>query len=189
MLKGGPGIGRRYASPEQYSGFSPVQVQTLYTMAHTFGCERGAHLHGVRPIALDAYTRSTDPSLLARFVDFCNTESFMGFARELTGADDICRVGAQATCFRAGHFFGFHADAEEEDQQRATCVFNFTPHWMAEWGGLLQFKNENDQITDVFSPSFNSLSVFGYSQDYAVSAVTPHCPASRYAIAVALMAK
>jgi Rps23 Pro-64 3,4-dihydroxylase Tpa1-like proline 4-hydroxylase len=157
-------------------------------MAHAFPGQRAAHLHGVRPIASDGYDRVSDPSMLARFVVFLNTADFLDFARELTGATDICRVNAQATCFRPGHFFGFHTDAEVDDQQRATAIFCFTPHWQQEWGGLLQFKDDHhDEIAEIFMPTFNSLGIFSYQQDHAVSVVAPTCQAPRFAIAAALM--
>jgi len=188
MLGGGPGIGRRYATAEQCAGFTPTQLHTLHAMAHAFRGTPGAHLHEVRPIATDEYDRASDPSLLARFVDFANTTVFLDFARELTGAIDICQVNAQATCFRPGHFFDFHTDAEVDDQQRATAIFYFTPRWQYDWGGLLQFRNERQEIVETFVPTFNSLAIFSCQQDHAVSAVGPTCRAPRFAIAAAIMA-
>jgi SM-20-related protein len=143
---------------------------------------------GVRPIAHDAFERALDTSLLARFVDFLNTETFLELVRDITGARDIRRVGAQATCFTAGHFFSCHADAEESDQQRATCVFSLSPTWQRSWGGLLQFTGTGGKIEDVFVPSFNSLSLFKYCQKHAVSVVAPHAKMARYSVAAALFA-
>jgi SM-20-related protein len=189
MLWSGPGIGRQYASPKQYQGFTEAQRRTLHDQAHTFKRLEGSHLMGVRPIAHDAFDRQTDPSLLARFVDFLASESFLRFIRHITGAHDIQRVGAQATCFTEGQFISFHADANDNDHQRATCVFHLSPSWERSWGGLLQFTTSRGRVEEDFVPLFNSMSVFKYSQKHAVSVITPRAQLPRYAIAAALIAE
>jgi hypothetical protein len=189
MLRSGPGIGRRYASPEQCKAFTDLQHRTLHKMAHAFKRKEGSHLMGVRAIGQDLFDRETDASLLSRFVDFLNSKAFLNFARDITGARDIRCVSAQATRFTEGHFCSFHVDAIEEDQQRATCVFSLSPTWQRSWGGLLRFANTHGKVEEVFVPCFNSMSIFRYSQKHAVSVVTRQAQMPRYSVAAALIAK
>lgn len=59
----------------------------------------------IRLVSDDLALRAVDTSLLARFVEFLSSMTFMEFARQLTGVDDIEWISAQATCYRPGHFF------------------------------------------------------------------------------------
>jgi Rps23 Pro-64 3,4-dihydroxylase Tpa1-like proline 4-hydroxylase len=99
------------------------------------------------------------------------------------------QINAKATCFTAGHYFSWHAAADESDHQHATCVFSLSPTWRRSWGGLLQFPGGRGAANEVFLPTFNSMSLFRYTHKHAVSAVTRHAKMPRHAIAGALIAK
>jgi Rps23 Pro-64 3,4-dihydroxylase Tpa1-like proline 4-hydroxylase len=139
-------------------------------------------------VACDEFDRAADTSVLARFVDFLSADTFLEFARDVSGAQDIQRVSAQATCLRAGYFCGFHTDTDYEDKVRVSCVFGFTPQWRQEWGGLLQFKGENGGLQDFHVPGFNSMSIFKANQVHGVSVVSARAEGARYSITAVLMA-
>jgi SM-20-related protein len=172
-LGAGPGIGWQYAAPQDYQRMTPRQRQTLLDTARKFSATRGSHHYQVRAIAHDEFERAQDPSPLARFVDALNTPPVLQWLRTLTGAHDITRIAAQATRFVPGDFFATHSDAAEADHQRATCVFYFMRQWQRRWGGLLEFSDQQGGTGEAFVPRFNSMSVFRYNQEHAVTSVTP----------------
>jgi SM-20-related protein len=63
-------------------------------------------------------------------------------------------------------------------------VFSFTKNWKIDWGGLLQFHDdENCKIIDSYVPAFNALTIFRVPQWHSVSYVTPFAMGPRYAVA------
>ena len=60
---------------------------------------------------------------------------------------------------------------------------NFTAgDWRPEWGGYLQFFDDEGDVVQAFRPRFNSLNLFAVPQPHAVSFVPPFAPLGRYAI-------
>jgi SM-20-related protein len=59
---------------------------------------------------------------------------------------------------------------------------NFTPAWKSDWGGLLQFIDEDGHVAEAYAPAFNALNILRVPQKHAVSYVTPFAGAGRYSI-------
>lgn len=131
----------------------------------------------------DAHRAGLNPDhLLHRFYEWLNTAGFLDFARAVTGIDDIAFVDAQATCYRQGHFLTCHDDSAEGKHRRAAYIFNFTPRWMADWGGYLQLLNDDDSIRYGLAPAFNALNIVAVPQRHNVSLVAPFAGADRLSI-------
>lgn len=111
---------------------------------------------------------------------FMNSEPFLDFARRLTGDARINYVDMQATRYRAGHFLNTHSDEKEGSGRLYAYVLNLTPDWRAEWGGLLLFLDENGNVTEGFTPTFNALNILKVPAPHCVSMVTPSAPDARY---------
>ena len=114
--------------------------------------------------------------------EFLNGPEFLGFARELTGCADIGFCDAQATCYETGHFLTTHDDATAGKNRVAAYVINMTHDWNPNWGGALQFFDDEGNIQQGFTPSFNALNVFLIPQRHAVEYVTPFAGGSRLSI-------
>jgi Rps23 Pro-64 3,4-dihydroxylase Tpa1-like proline 4-hydroxylase len=119
---------------------------------------------------------------LMRVYEYLNSPDFLGFAREVTGLADIALADAQATAYRPGHFLTTHDDLVEGKHRLAAYVLSFTPHWRADWGGILQFIDADGHIAEGFMPTFNALNLFRVPQRHSVSYVTPAGNAGRYSI-------
>ena len=61
-------------------------------------------------------------------------------------------------------------------------VFNFTPKWKLDWGGILQFPGKDGNVECGLVPAFNALNMLAIPQDHAVSYVSPFAPEIRYTI-------
>ena len=112
-----------------------------------------------------------------------NSEPMLDLVRAVTGIPTIIKCDAQATLYAPGHFLTRHNDdADVTLHRRVAYVLGFTKSWHPDWGGLLQFYDDNDNVTDVFMPRFNSLSLFTVPQYHAVTYVAPYAPMGRLAI-------
>lgn len=118
-----------------------------------------------------------------RLLEALASPQFIGFAREVTGDTRIGRVDAQATRYTAGHFLTLHDDADYEGEvRRCAYVLNLSRGWRAEWGGLLQFLDEDGSVAESFVPHFNSLSLFRVPTRHIVSYVAPYATAPRLSV-------
>ena len=124
-----------------------------------------------------------DPSLILHAIlDFLNSEEFIGFARWLVNDPRITHVSAQATRYRAGHFLTRHEDKEKNEDRAYAYVIGLTKNWRADWGGLLQFEDNNGDVTQTLMPRWNSISLFKVPQSHIVSLVSPFATEDRLAI-------
>jgi Rps23 Pro-64 3,4-dihydroxylase Tpa1-like proline 4-hydroxylase len=170
----------REAKPELRRQFGEELEQNLRNEAYGSAANRFQFLYEYCSVAP---ARSDVPSaLLTQFLEFLNSPPFIRFARELTGLAAIAWADGQATRYRAGHFLTAHDDSAANQQREAAYVFNFTPTWKADWGGLLQFIDGDGHIAEAYTPRFNALNIFTVPQLHCVSAVAPFAPAARYSI-------
>lgn len=132
---------------------------------------------------VSAYKERRDPGLMLHGVlELFNSPQYIAFVQAMTGDAGIRRVNAQATRYRAGHFLRYHTDAESQEGRRHAYVLNLSREWNADWGGLLQFIDEDGRIVDTFLPRWNSLSLFEVPAGHAVSLVAPWADGERLAI-------
>lgn len=130
-----------------------------------------------------AYKEGRDPELiLHRFLEYLNSEPFLELARRITGVARIRKADAQATRYAPGHFLKQHNDITPEQGREVAYVLNLTRTWQADWGGLLQFMDEEGAVIDTFMPRFNSLALFRVPMNHCVSCVAPFAQRPRYAI-------
>lgn len=132
---------------------------------------------------VSAHLEGRDPQLpLHRLLEYLNAEPFLRFARQLTGVPELRRANAQATCYLPGDFLKYHTDADSNEGRRFAYVINMTRDWQADWGGLLQFLDDDGGVIETFLPRWNSLSVFRVPTAHCVSQVTGWARTPRLAI-------
>lgn len=116
-------------------------------------------------------------------LEYINAPDFMDLVRTVTGSFDLVKADGQATLFAPQHFLGRHSDSHVGDGWKVAYVLNFTiDNWHPDWGGYLQFFDEDDEVTRAFRPRFNALNLLAVPQPHAVSCVAPFAPIGRYAI-------
>jgi hypothetical protein len=123
-----------------------------------------------------------DPPELVALSRFLNTDPFMSFVRTITGAADIALADAQATLYRPGDFLHRHNDVFAGKNRVAAYVYNLTPRWMAEWGGVLTFLDQDGHVAEGYSPVWNALNILKVPQVHYVSCVAPFAPEGRYSV-------
>jgi Rps23 Pro-64 3,4-dihydroxylase Tpa1-like proline 4-hydroxylase len=131
-----------------------------------------------------AYKNGEYPDLfLHRVFEFLNEPDTLDLLRKVTGIADLLKADAQATLYRPGHFLTRHDDiGRDNEHRRVAYVLGMTRNWRADWGGHLQFLDENGEVEEVWMPRFNSLALFRVPTPHTVSYVAPYAKQPRYAI-------
>ncbi|MDQ0465378.1 hypothetical protein QO010_003165 [Caulobacter ginsengisoli] len=114
--------------------------------------------------------------------DFLNSETFLTFIRRITGETREIFCDAMASRYRPGDFLAAHDDAVSGQRRLWAYVLNFTPGWRADWGGVLNFLDEDGHVAEGYSPVFNALNLFSIPTPHAVSYVAPYAPSPRLSI-------
>jgi len=116
------------------------------------------------------------------FLDFVNSEDYLDFMRAVTGFQEAAFSDSQCTLYRPGHFLTDHKDDVGGKNRLCAMVMNFTPKWRPDWGGILQFIDDDGHISHGITPCFNALNILKIPQKHSVSYVVPHADGGRYAI-------
>lgn len=131
----------------------------------------------------DLYEQGSQRELyVMRVYEFLNSPDFLELVRTMTGVRTIAVVDAQATWYRPGHFLTRHDDLLHGKKRVAAYVLNFARGWKADWGGILQFIDNDGHVAEGYTPAFNALNVFRVPQPHIVSMVTPFAQQGRYSI-------
>lgn len=116
-------------------------------------------------------------------LEYINAPDFMDFVREVTGMRELVKGDAQATLFAPGHFLGRHSDSHVAEGWKVAYVMNFCPpDWSPDWGGYLNFYDDEGDIVAGYRPRHNALNMFTVPRDHAVSFVPSYAPVGRFAI-------
>jgi len=115
-------------------------------------------------------------------LEHINSPEFLGLARDITG-EVLVKADGQATLFAKQQFLGRHIDSHVMDGWRVAYVMNFTiDDWHPDWGGYLNFLDDDGNVVQGFRPRFNSLNLFRVPQPHQVTFVPSFAPIGRYAI-------
>ena len=130
----------------------------------------------------DEAERAAIDDPLIQFASFLSSPEVVEVLRRITDKPDIEFADAQATAYGPGHFLTAHDDEVTGKKRHAAYVFNLTPVWRVDWGGLLLFHGADGHVDQGFTPSFNALNIFAVPQPHSVSMVTPFAANRRYSV-------
>lgn len=128
----------------------------------------------------EAYHDPTHP--LSSVVTFLNSALLLRFVRRMTGVHDISYADAQATRFGPGDFLHIHDDVDVIKKRRLAYVLNLTRRWSPEWGGILNFVDDDGHVSEGYTPCFNALNVFDVGVKHFVSIVAPFAGEPRISV-------
>lgn len=142
-----------------------------------------AFVYGCHPL-LTAYQEKWDEGAPHDLlIEHINAEPFLDLVRQVTGFAELKKADAQATLYRPGHFLAMHDDSHVLEGWRVAYVLNLAiDDWRPEWGGYLQFYDDDGDVIAGFRPRFNALNLFAVPQKHNVTYVPPFAPVGRYAI-------
>lgn len=126
--------------------------------------------------------QNPDLAILFELYDFLRSDEMIRFISDVTGRDDLVTADAQYTRYTPGNFLTRHRDVVDGRGRRVGYVFNFSREWHPDWGGLLQFYEEDGRPRDAWSPQFNCLNLFDTRHIHAVTFVTPFAGEARFSM-------
>jgi Rps23 Pro-64 3,4-dihydroxylase Tpa1-like proline 4-hydroxylase len=124
----------------------------------------------------------SDLRYLYEVYEHLNSSDMLEFIEQITGRRDLARADAQYTRYSAGQYLTRHRDDIEGTTRRLAYVVGFTRRWHPDWGGLLQFYEDNGTPRDAWMPAFNRMSLFDIRHVHSVSYVTPFAGADRLSL-------
>ncbi len=163
------------------AAMSPSEQQQLMEKVQQQAAQGIGYLYGRRS-AQPSTTSSTAAQTLAQFFQRLQSNESREVVAQITGSDALRSVSGQYTRFTADHFLTRHSDIVAAEGRRFAYVFNFSPAWHPDWGGLLQFFEPDGSTRDAWIPTFNSLSLFDVRHIHSVTYITPFAAAPRYAL-------
>ena len=165
---------------EKLEAFTPEQKATFIDLAHAEAGEGFHYLYDTVRISNGVDLFQPVHPVLTQVLRFMNTAPFLEFVRALTGDPRCAYVDGQATRFRPGQYLNHHDD--EMDSRLYAYVLNLTPRWRTDWGGVLNFLDDDGHVAEGYRPSWNALNLFRVPQLHAVSYVAPFARAPRLSI-------
>ncbi|MGB0906343.1 MAG: 2OG-Fe(II) oxygenase family protein [Maricaulaceae bacterium] len=133
----------------------------------------------------DRHVKETDRKQIKTFEaveTWLNSQPILEWARAISGHSDIIATSAQATRYLPGQYLTRHKDTHPIEQRRMAYVLSFTPEWHPDWGGLLQFYQDDGTPREAWTPGFNTMSIFDVKHVHSVTYVAPFAPAPRLSI-------
>lgn len=118
-----------------------------------------------------------------QLIEDMNRPEMLDLVRQVTGIGGLVKADAQATLFSGNHFLGYHDDTNYGQGWRIAYVLGLAPDdWKPDWGGYLQFFDEEGDIVHGWRPRFNVLNLMAVPCPHAVSYVPPFAPNGRVSI-------
>lgn len=132
---------------------------------------------------VDAMQQGWDPGHpVHEILAFLNSPNFVDIGRRVTGHRDITKVDGQATLYRPGNFLTRHTDLGDQRERVAAYTLGLTRRWEPDWGGLLAFLDDQQDVSEAYLPRFNVLTFFDVRRVHAVTAVSPFAGAGRFQV-------
>jgi len=130
----------------------------------------------------EAWKDGAPDTPLGRFYTALTSPDVMNAIRAITGSRSFDNAFAQATDYRPGHYLTRHLDDPKGEHRKFAFVWGFTRRWDPDWGGLLQFFDDDGQPTQSYSPRFNTLDLFDVRHVHSVTLVAPYALNPRHAV-------
>lgn len=152
----------------------PGQIAALERDLRAQAADTFQYVFDLIRVSMDAEAgRPVDPALMNAY-RFVNSAPFLDFVRELSGEPSAVYADMTASRYGPGHYLTAHDDAAPDQDRLFAYVLNLSPGWRSDWGGILMFLDEDDHVSEGYSPAFNALNIFRVPQPHAVSVVAPY---------------
>lgn len=132
---------------------------------------------------IEAYLKGWDKGHpIHQWTEFINGPEYLGLGRAVTGISAVTKADAHATFYGPGDFLTRHLDYGDDLERRAAYVLGLTRGWQPDWGGLLLFLNEKQDVTEGYLPRFNVLTIFDIKYLHTVTQVSSFAGGGRFSV-------
>lgn len=120
--------------------------------------------------------------VIYKLYEYLGSDEALAAFRTITGIEALSGIDAQFTRYTSGQYLTRHSDNITAEGRRVAFVLGFSRNWHPDWGGMLQFYENDGTPRDAWLPEFNTLSLFDVRHIHSVSYVTPFAPAPRLSL-------
>jgi SM-20-related protein len=167
---------------EEWNGLSQEQRTAFMQDVHKRARENRGYLYYTYPM-IEAYLRGWEQGHpIHQMTELINSDEFLGLGRDVTASPAINKADAHACQYRPGHYLTRHLDEGDDKERRAAYVLGFSKDWQPDWGGLLLFLKQNQDVDFGFLPRFNNLTIFDIKYLHTVTQVSNFAGAPRLTI-------
>jgi Rps23 Pro-64 3,4-dihydroxylase Tpa1-like proline 4-hydroxylase len=137
-------------------------------------CATGAGVAVIDPAEMAIWDRARQAELQRSLLQAAS--------HAITGSNSFDAAFAQATNYRPGHYLTRHLDDPKGEHRKFAFVWGYTRRWDPDWGGLLQFFDDQSRPAQAVSPEFNTLDLFDVHHIHSVTLVAPYALNPRLAV-------
>lgn len=166
----------RQASDLEIANLPTSTKQELYQNIYDSASKGSGFLYGRHKI------ESNSLEILKETLNLLNTQQVLDFVKKITNVIGLTHADGQATKFRKGDFLTRHVDDIPGETRKIAYVLSMTENWHPDWGGLLQFFQQNGAPTNSWSPVYNSLTMFDVKKIHSVTSIANFAAQNRYSI-------
>ena len=160
--------------PEEMRNLAPAQLQEFQRgMMQAASDGVGFFYNGYLMVRATRDSASDGMKFLHGVFDFLNSDEMLRLIMRVTGRDDLLSADAQFTRYTPGQFLTRHRDDIEVEKRKLAYVISLSKNWHPDWGGLLQFFDDDGVPRDSWAPMFNSMTLFDVRHVHSVTYVTP----------------
>lgn len=171
-----------FFSQAQLNALGGEKFRALIAEVSARARQNRGYLYKTYPM-IEAYLKGWDPEHpIHRATEFINGPHFLDLGRRVTGVAAITKADAHATYYGPGDFLTRHLDEGDDKERRAAYVLGLTEGWQPDWGGLLLFLKDNQDVREGYLPRFNVLTIFDIRYLHTVTQVSSFAGGGRYSI-------
>ena len=179
------------SSGRQY--LATAAVKEKYTDAEFDEIFRHLHLsarNGELTCIYDIPTEGTEAARsetgMSQLLSFLGSIEFSNFLNGIFDRDLGNQIDLQVQCHRSGYFTTYHrgrCPPNSKEGGGAIFCYNLTPEWIADWGGMLTFRNTDGASVVSHAPNFNSLDLFSCPYGHWVTPISPFASGPKFVVA------
>lgn len=150
-------------------------MERIYT-----GAQNGyQHLYFVCPLS-SPLPDGSDP--LAEAKAFFDSDEFLEVLRKVTGVKKGALLDVLARWTNRDHFETDNAEALDGQDKKFVFTLDLAPNWRGDWGGHLNFLDDDGAEEERWAPGYNSLDIYTVPARTSISYVTPFVGEFRLAV-------
>lgn len=157
---------------EEWNAFPQERRTEAMRDVHERAAKNCGFLYYTYPM-IEAYLKGWEQGHdIHRMTELINSQTFLDLGRMVTGVSGVTKADAHACRYQPGHFLTRHLDEGDDKERRAAYVLGFTKDWQPDWGGMLLFLKDNQDVDFGFLPRFNNLTIFDIKYLHTVTQVS-----------------
>lgn len=170
-------------TPEQFAQLSNEERDNIIRAMHDRAARGIGFMYYTYPM-IQARIENLDPDHpIHALTDFLNSGPFLTLARRIISNAAITKIDAHASYYRPGDYLTMHRDVGQMQERRAAYTLGFSRDWRPDWGRLLLFNDDKQDVTRGLLPRFNTLTVFDGLIPHTVTQVASFAPNQRLTVA------